>query len=221
MATINWGQIKVQVAKDASGDLKAAAEQRAKEVFDDAAMGLMKDFEESRVTQEIDAGIGSANISDTLRGGEGPENLFSFIGFTEGDNPTEEVRKRLNPTDPDGPKLRYVGKDPSVARFTFEVNVLETKESIYRATPLPWAKGLSWVKKIETTIPGFGRFLARFSNTDSSRSGGGVQVKSTLRAANYVRPKDGYLTEMFNRFVERIRAYNKSGFKRRFTKTNS
>jgi len=218
MASLNMQSIKVRVAKGVASDhvCQRAAESRAKTVFEDAVLGLQKEFEDSKITQEIDGGIASKNISETLRGGEAPENLFSFIGFDEGTYPTDEIRKRLDPDHKDGPKFKYSGKLKSDdLQYKFTISAPD-KNAIYSATPLPWAEGMSWAQKIERSIPGFTKFLPKFMTSKNSRSGGGIQVKSDLRGARFIPPKDKYLSGMISNFINRIKSYNTRGFKKRF-----
>ena len=210
--------IKIKVAQDKSGVMKKAAEQRADQVFEDAVIGMQIEFEEHPVTREIDGGISSPNISNTLGGGAAPKNLFSFIGFEAGSNPIEPIQNALSPEDPAGPKLQYGGKTITAdknASFTFRVSSPD-KQAIYKRTPMPWASGWSWAQKIETKIPGFARFLNKFMD-EPSRSGGGVQIKGhDLRSEEYSPPDGGYLTTIFQNFLARVRQYNKGGLKQRF-----
>ncbi len=84
---------------------------------------------------------------------------------------------------------------------------------------MPWATGLSWSQKVETVIPGFAQFLARFmpfADDAVSRSKGGTQLKVTVRGGEYSAPDGGYLTGIFQRFLEQVRTYNKGGLRRRF-----
>jgi hypothetical protein len=210
MAKVFMPKIVEEVAhsKTAEPILRRAATQRAGEVFDDAVLEMKAEFEKHPVTVEIDGGNGAANISQTLGGGAAPKNLFSFIGFDNGDKPTDEVRKRLDPTHVDGPKLRYSGKDyrknETRIRYQFYV-ITPDKDAIYDATPIPWAKGLSWAQKIEDNIPGFANFMAKFMPNPPSHSEGGVQSKNVLRGGDYTPPPGGYLTQIFTRFMLRLR----------------
>lgn len=225
MAKINMAAVRIQVAKDSGSAGKAAATERANQVFEDAVIGMQIDFEEHPVTQEIAGGITSENISNTLPGSRyAPKNLYSFIGFEAGDDPLEPIRDALNPENSAGPKLRYVRKETNGgnARFRFEVRAPD-KQRVYKRTPMPWAKGLSWAQKVETSIPGFAYFIARFMG-DPSRSGGGVQAKNAhgelqqVREEEYQAPEGGYLTGIFTRFLDQVRAYSKGGLRRRFIK---
>lgn len=223
MARVNMASIKVAVAKDEAGRMRAAAKERADQVFADAVIGMQIEFEEHPVTREIAGGVYAPNITDTLGGGKAPRNLYSFIGFDREDgDPLEPIRDALMPETPGGPKLRYVGRETvrGNARFKFEVKSPD-REAIYRRTPMPWAPGFSWAQKIETHIPGFAHFLSRFMG-EPSRSGGGIQAKDRegnliqVRDAEYRAPEGGYLTGIFQRFAAQVRSYNKGGLRRRF-----
>lgn len=211
MAIVHMDKIvqKVYEARNEAG-LRKIATARAEERFDKAVEGLKADFEEHPVTQELDRGIGSPNLSETLRGGDAPENLYSFIGFPAGSNPTDEVRDRLDPEHPDGPKMRYRGKEQRGTTIRYQFIAQEPdREAIWKNTPLPWAPGMSWAQKIEGVIPGFNAFIDRFMG-DPSRSGGGVQAKNPdgsireIRQGSYSRPAGGYLQTMFRRFLRRV-----------------
>ena len=191
--------------------LRKLAQKKAEERFVKAVDGLKSDFEQHPVTQELDRGIGAPNISETLRGADAPENLYSFIGFPAGERPTDEIRARLDPTNEDGPKLKYRGKEARGTAVRYQFTVSEpNREAIWEATPLPWAGGLSWAQKIEGVIPGFSAFLARFMG-EPSRSGGGIQAKNPngtvreIRTGTYQRPRGGYLQTMFRRFLKRAK----------------
>lgn len=209
MATVFMDKI-VQKIYDSPNEagLRAIATEKATEIFDAAVEELKNDFDKSEVTQELDRGVGSPNISETLRGGDATENLYSFIGF-DGSAETDEIRDMLDPSDPNGPKLRLRGKEKRRAsiRYQFLVDT-PNEEAIWQATPMPWAEDMSWAKKIEEGIQGFGSFIAK----EAGRSGGGIQAKvkgtdqpAPLRDASYVPPADGYIQTMFRKFLARIK----------------
>lgn len=224
MATLNMASIQVLVAKDATGKLKAAAKQRADEVFADAVIGMQVEFEDHPVTVEIGGGVFSPNVSRTLGGkAKKTKNLFSFIGFPLSSDPLEPIRKALIPSDPLGPKMVYKGKDRAGnnARFTWTVSA-PNKQGIYKATPMPWADGWSWAQKVETKIPYFSKFLAAYmpdAHPTVSRSTGGKQMKVALSGqsdSDYTAPVNGYLTGIFANFIVQIKGYAKGGLRKRF-----
>lgn len=207
-------KIVMRMNESSSPKLRQAADAAANERLKVAAAELQADFEASEVTKEIDGGIGSPNRSYTLRGGDASENLFSFIGFDAGDTPTDEIRKRLDPSHKEGPYVEYVGKEAIKTGVRFQHKAGINEEAIWAATPLPWAPQMSWARKIEGKIQGFGSFLARWG---SGRSGGGIQAKEgggkgpglqQLRTADYQPPQGGYLQTMFTRFLKRMKGKN-------------
>jgi hypothetical protein len=187
--------------------LKKVAEKMVREGFFDPAVEQMKnEFESHPVTREIDGGISAANESDTLQGDfktKSGKNLYSFIGFdsSDGESPLQPIRDRLDPKHPDGPKIVYKGMDKQ--KITFDYIIKAPKEAaIHKATPMPWAKGLSWSKRIEYGIPGIANFLNKLFAA-GSRSWGGVQVDQKLRDGARFKPTT-YLTGIFKNFLATI-----------------
>ena len=192
--------------------LKEAATNRVNQIIVDAAKTMKAEFEKDEVTQEIDGGITASNSSGTLSGGEGKpyENLTSFIGFYEGTRPTDEIRKRLDPTNEDGPRIIKTEKvnNGNVPTYRLTVRAVDI-EALHDATPLPWGEkgGPSWAEGIEKGIPGFAQFLNKATSSPKpSHSGGGIQVERTVRNAEYAPPSNGYLSRIFNNFLKSISA---------------
>ena len=73
--------------------LKDAAYKIARKTLQDAKINAIERFENHPVTLEIEGGPNASNLSGTL-GGYG--NLFSYIGFSAGENPTDPLRQYLN-----------------------------------------------------------------------------------------------------------------------------
>ncbi len=159
--------------------------------FRDAKAQLLRDFDEHPVTKEIEAGIGAANISETL---DGEGDLYSFIGFEDGSDPIEDLRYVLESQTQLG-KGRLRAESGSI-KFNFSLRV--PREEIKKATPLPWEGGKSWAEGVEKGISGFSEYMQGKFTT--SRSGGGIQTTRTIRATPFKRRP--YLTEIFNNFVE-------------------
>lgn len=217
MAEVFMSKIVQEIAKTPSAErvLREAATKVAQERFDTAVQELKDDFDSNPVTQEIEGGLRASNkISETLKSRSPTENLFAFIGFDAGDKPIKEIRERLDPSHPQGPKLRQVGKDTTrnSIRYQFKASTPDEK-ALWNATPLPRAPGLSWAQKIETGIQGFQSFLAR---DGKGYSGGGIQAKiggkggkdvpvQKVREEEYVPPRGGYIQTMFQKFLERMK----------------
>ena len=157
---------------------------------------LLREFDEHPVTQEIKAGAGAANISNTL---DGQGDLFSFIGFEENDNPTDAVRAVIeSSTD-----LVIDNSTPTVQGdgLVYQFSVIVPTEAIETASPLPFESGQSWVTGIEKGISGFSQYLAGYFR--SSRSGGGIQTSNTVRGGEFKTRE--YMTEIYRNFAAKFK----------------
>lgn len=189
--------------------IRQRALETAEKVVDEAVIKMQRDFENHPITREIDNGVASPNISRTLKGGDSPENLYSFIGFDEGDNPTQPIREMLDQPKTMGikPKLAeqpYFWKNSARISYQYSVDYPRIPRKVISETKIPWLNNASWVTQIEDYIPGFRKFLSGFS-FKTSRSGGGIQVKSDVTRAEFKAPKNGYLSGIFDKFMDNIR----------------
>ena len=152
---------------------------------------LVKEYENHPVTQEIDAGPNASNSSGTL---DGKGNLFSFIGFNRGDNPTAVVKQRLN-----RPIRTKVSKG-SFGRFKVETDA-PTKQELEQNTPIPWSIGRSWLDGIEKGISGLGRYIFKGSGV-KSRSGTAIQVTGS-KGGRF--KNTSYISKMIKDFYSRLK----------------
>ena len=134
----------------------------------DAQNQMVQAYEEDPVTVEIDGGVSSSNSSSTL-GGKG--NLFSFIGFEEGSDPTQPVKQLLRN------KINFSVKALTNGNFKIEI-AAPTKETLYSISPIPWNPGRSWLDGIEKGISGLGSYV--YKESPASRSGKGIQTKTSV-----------------------------------------
>ena len=142
-------------------------EKKVKEMIDE----MTRDFLALPITKEILGGKNSSNISGTL-GGYG--NLFSFIGFPEGSRPIDPIMRLFGQIT-----YRLTGLTP---RGTMKLTVtMPSPADIFRATPLPWAPGISWAQRIEVGLSGLGMYMDK----SAGRSGGGIQTSSPLRKGRF------------------------------------
>ena len=172
------------------------AEKRAQEAKDE----MLKNFETSPITREIEAGADNTfNFSSNLNGiafGEG--SLFGFIGFNESDKPIDLVRAYLEMS---GKILKTAKKVKSGGRIFYEFKVKTPNiTELASITPMPWESGRSWVRAIENGISGLGYYL--LSNSPKSRSGQGVQASKKLRSATY-RPTK-YMSSIINAYLKQL-----------------
>lgn len=162
-----------------------------KEVEKEKAL-FRADFESHPVTQELDGGENASNVSGTL-GGYG--NLFSFLGFNRGTNPTAPVKSLIQKI------LLDRNVQTSGNSFKIKVNI-PSKEEFAAVARLPWEGGRSWLLDVERGISGLGSFL--YGRFTSSRSGGGIQSKYNYSNRTF-RPVK-YFSEMYSKFLKRIGA---------------
>jgi len=145
-------------------------------ITEEARADLIKDFYNHSITKELQAGPKASNSSGTL-GGYG--NLFSYIGFDSGDNPTqiieEIIKQRLNV------RVRAIGR----GRFRITIDNVVSKEDIFAVTPIPWADGASWAESMEKGMSNLGSFLYKSSGLPESNSGTGLQVSRQLRSTTF------------------------------------
>ena len=167
-ARVNMKSINKKVG--ASKKLRNTIDDAARDSFDEAHKQLIKDFDNHAVTKELMGGPDGSNLSDTL-GGYG--NLFSYMGFPSGANPTTAVRSFLiqaikikRSSNQGGLNVSYDVNVPSLQDFSFAT--------------MPWETGRNWVEAIETGISGFSYYLAKAAA--ASRSGKAIQIDGTLRA---------------------------------------
>lgn len=161
-------------------------------IMEEARKDLVRDFHSHSITQEIKSGSSASNTSGTL-GGYG--NLFSFIGFNQGDNPTIPIENILN--ERLNVKVRAAGS----GRFKITIINAPSTQAIFNVTPIPWASGSSWAEGMEKGISNLGSFLYRESGI-RSRSGTGIQVKNKLRASNL--RTGSYISGLINKFLRNV-----------------
>lgn len=192
MATLNYSSLNINVGK--LRVVRDSALELAESKVSSAKSSFLESFTEHEVTKEIEGGADSANSSGTLGG---YANLFSFIGFENGDRPTEIVKNLINKIRLVNRSYRKVVSDSTIISFEVSVPSISDFEN---ATPVPWAKGTSWLIGIERGISGFGYFISRIG---LGRSSGGIQSDSKIRGANYSPTK--YFSKMYNDFIKKIR----------------
>ena len=159
---------------------------------------MINDFEDHPITKEIDAGPEAANISNTLAGAG---NLFSYIGFEDGDSPTEIVRDILkNSTKVENkPTITSTGKN---LKITFPISG-PTINEIESVTPMPFEGGRSWVRGVEKGISGFSHYIYK-KYLKGSRSGTGLQSESEIRTGAF-KPTS-YLSTILKKFYSKVNA---------------
>lgn len=192
--------IKSSIAKQLQKDAKLALQTRniIEKQFRVLHNKLMQDFNSHVVTRELKGGSNSSNISGTLPKG----NLFGFIGFYSDTDPLLEVEKLLS-------KMEIFIKRRAMGTKGFIWTYIITAPSLsdlYKATPMPWAKGLSWLREMEGGgIPNLGQYV--FKKVDIGRSGAGFQNK---RLPSGGRVKIPYIKTLLNNFEKDLNSIQAS-----------
>lgn len=196
MAKFNYVQIHKAIAKSKIG------EKRVRTVWENRVEAnkslLLKEFDEHPVTREIKDGPEPSvkNISGTLSG-EG--NLFSFLGFNLGDDPTGRVRDVL---ETQVRTATGVKREPKTDRVRFRFSLRIPTQEINAAAPMTWESGKSWVNAIEKGVSGFSHYLWKKFIGPASRSFYGIQTENNVRSGDF--QKRDYLKEIFRNFVSRL-----------------
>jgi hypothetical protein len=171
---------------------------KANKAVEKAKLLMLAEFDNHPITKEIKSGPRTNNSSGTL-GGVG--NLFSYIGFNQGQSPTREVRKILESS------TRLVGlRKTEKGEVGFQIMIdLPSKEEIAQASPVPWAAARSWVIGIEQGISGLGQYLVK---SGGGRSGNGIEVKGTIRQGKFKNTK--YVSAILNNLQAHLMNFLKS-----------
>lgn len=188
-------QFSAFISKKVTQTYSKAFQQRIITSFNKIKREMIAEFKNHPVTVEIKAGPFAENSSGTL-GGYG--NLFSFIGFDEGDNPTDNIEGLLNLT-----RIEYNRETKDGFIMTI---YLPSKQEIFSETPMPWASGRSWAEGIERGISGFGQYLN--IESISSRSGEGIETNSVIRRGKFKNTP--YISALMNKYLKRFQQINNS-----------
>lgn len=179
MASINRQAIAQKIASSVA--IEATMHKRIYARFEEAKKALIEEFNNHSVTREIEGGVDSPNLSGTLGGGRG--NLFTYIGFADGSQPTETVRDILR----DDIVLFKVNKSVQGEKIRYQYRVIVPEKVLREQTPMPFETGNSWLYSIETGISGFSNYIyGRFNTPSPSRSGGAIQSKYSHIGGIYI-----------------------------------
>lgn len=171
MRKTNSAALKNILRKKISKDQNLELQTRAiiEKQFKAAHRKLLTEFESHPVTKELKGGPGGSNVSGGLSQG----NLFGFIGFDSKYDPIKPIEEALRQANI-LIKRRKMGNLGMI--WTYAVNIPSLQE-LYQITPMPWARGLSWLQEIEGLgIPNLGQYL--YKDSESSRSTAGIQSGS-------------------------------------------
>tara|TARA_B100000676_G_scaffold192830_1_gene189516 strand:- start:43 stop:624 length:582 start_codon:yes stop_codon:yes gene_type:complete len=179
-------ELQAQILKDRN--VQRAMDAEMEKHFLKEKKAMLAEFDAHPVTQ----GLRSHSSAGLVPRG----TLFGFLGFAEGDRPTEELRQFLNKFI----TFKFSSNSKKRAERVYAVKI-PTKDEIYDATPLPWADGRSWVKGIEHGISGMGKYMD--IKSPQSRSGEGIQSKNDTggRFRN-----TSYISSILNNFKKKLQS---------------
>jgi hypothetical protein len=167
---------------------------------------LLEEFEEHPVTQEIAEGpTASSSFAKTKTGG----NLFSLLGFENGENPTENLRKIIE--DNIVLNIQRTTKKNTARGITWETPVTiptqeEINELVAEENPLAWSPSRAWTTLIEKGIPWFAHYLFDDEREiTGSRSDHAIQIKGTIkRGRGSSMPGIKYVSELISNFKKSL-----------------
>ena len=194
--TVNMKGIASQVSRVKS--FQKAAKVEANRVAQRAKAQMLAEFHNHPVTAEIEGGVRAVNLSNTLGGLSSGGNLWTYIGFNEGSNPTLAVKSYLKDSVRIGAVRARVGTGE---RLEAQITVFYPDIRFLRKmSKLPWEPGKSWIEGMENGISGFGYYM--YKKFEESRSGAGLQTRKKIRQGHF-RPTP-YLSKIINNFLKRI-----------------
>lgn len=185
---INKSILKNEISQARAKALEKEAFIIANRILEDQKKEYLNNINNHPISQELINGPDSENISRTLNG-EG--NLYTFIGFNQGEKPVEDLIDLIDKN------TRIEKGEFKNDTFTFRVSSPSLEElQVY--TPMPFEGGNSWLKSIEKGISGFSNYLYGLM-FNSSRSGRGIQSQNKVRKASYKPAK--YFSLLYKNFI--------------------
>lgn len=177
---------------------KEYLQQSLTQEFNNIKQDMIAEFMNHPVTEEIMNGANAENTSGTLSNRTG--NLFSFIGFEAADDPISDI---LNILELSNITFLYENRKNFVIKIT-----IPSSSFIFSKTPMPWAKGRSWAKGIESGISGLGYYIQKFSQ---GRSEGGIQLDKKIATAKFKNTP--YISSLINKYTKRFSSINYSNIR--------
>lgn len=199
MAKFNYREIHKSVTNSKIGEKRVRTVWENK--LEDNKQFLLAEFDNHPVTKEIEAGPRPdvENISGTL---DGQGNLFSFLGFESGSNPTKQVRDVLERDVRLSTGVKREAKSDR-ARFRFSLRI--PIQEINAASKMTWESGKSWVNAVQQGVSGFSHYLWRKFIGAKSRSFYGIQAEHEVREAPDKSTGVRYINQIFDNFVARLK----------------
>ncbi len=185
---LNKRSIDQRVSK--SKAFERGALNAAQKRLNKAKAELLAQYNGHPVTRELEGGETANNVSGTL---SGYGNLFSFMGFSRGSDPTKAVENFLK-------SFISLKRKSKIRGNTREYRVKMPSMEDFDFAQMPWEQGNSWVRAIETGMTSFSYYMDKASK--ASRSGKGIQIDNKLRGRGSMGVP--YMTEMLNEFRKKL-----------------
>jgi hypothetical protein len=192
MATVTLDERGIIAKVLKSEAFQREAYKRLADKVERAKEELVQEFNESPVTQEIEAG---PDVEHSRVLPEGYGNLFSFLGFEDGSDPVSPVREQLERIG--------VNKKPQVTanKWVFTIRV-PSADDLEKASPMQWETGRSWINAITKGLTGFSYYLSTLKRR-VGRSGTGVQTENVIRPGTYFAGTS-YIIGMLGKFKRKF-----------------
>lgn len=160
---------------------------------------FLNEFDQHPVSKEIEAGPHAFSSFSSLAHAGG--NLFSFLGFSEGQKPIKALREYFkdNINLKDTRRTRVKGRNiifETPVEFPTVEEVDEFAASDSETSLARW-DDRSFTQILSRGVPGFPNYLFNDEGFPNSESGTAVQVKTKLRGAESV--KSNYVGDLLRK----------------------
>lgn len=200
---INYNILRKEIDKQSEKAILSKVKPLIKKEFDKAKEQMLNEFDDNEVTRELEAGPdATSSFVDTGHGG----NLYSLIGFTEGEKPTEELRDILDSSI----KLNLSQIKRNVKQNTIEFRVPvvipaigEINDKVAKRVNLAWTSR-PFTDLIEKGITGFNKYLFRKEGfkDGTSESGTAIEAKKPIRSGSLGKIR--YISDILKNFRDSI-----------------
>jgi hypothetical protein len=185
---INEDSIRKKVTKAAYDKGEIAAYQKAHRLYTRAFQTMLKNFDEHPVTAEIKAGPRALDYSGST---DGYGNLYSFLGFSSGSTPTQDLRTVISAN------TRFEQTIFRGGNWYFRVR-MPSQKLIESNTEMEWGTGQSWVEAVENGLDNLSHYMFK---KKYGRSKAGFQAAYEVNEDLTFR-RHAYLSAIFQSFRE-------------------
>lgn len=194
MGRINYRQLRKEL-KPAMKTLGPVTYRAALIRFNRVKREELEEFRENDVSTEIDEGNQATHRVGILEEG----NLFSFLGFPEGEQPARDLARKLDKHITLSKDFKTINNGDSIV-FSFPINI-PSQEEIEAATPSPAIPSRSWVAEIEKGISGLAKYVYyEFFRGGRSKTGLQARKSGGSQRATPVPYVSKFIKQLISRF---------------------